>query len=194
MIGAIVLNGEKFDGEILGDIVVAVDGGYNKTSRCDVFVGDKDSVIGSVHSVEQIPLCVDKDFTDGECAVDYLIEKQVDKICFYGVLGGRFDHILFNLNLLAKCVLNGIETVAFCNDCDIYVVSSELTVENVLGKTISLALFSDNAHIIYLEGVKWQIKDEVLSKMQTKTISNVAISNKIQLKVESGVVFLIVNK
>ena len=53
-IAAVVLNGESYTGKINADIIVGVDGGYDKTSYCDIFVGDKDSVQGTVSCDKQI--------------------------------------------------------------------------------------------------------------------------------------------
>ena len=63
---AVVLNGEKYNGKIDGDIIVGVDGGCDRTERVDIFVGDKDSVQNKVKCRKQILLNVEKDETDGE--------------------------------------------------------------------------------------------------------------------------------
>ena len=46
---AVVLNGEKYNGKIDGDIIVGVDGGCDRTERVDIFVGDKDTTIHKNH-------------------------------------------------------------------------------------------------------------------------------------------------
>lgn len=191
---AVVLNGEKYNGQIIGDIIVAVDGGYDKTERADIFIGDRDSVASNVTCVDNILLNVDKDETDGEYAVKYVISKGAKQINFYGLAGGRFDHILTNLSLMAICLKNGVKATAYCNDCDIYMVSDSLNLNLNKNTIVSLVPFTDSVHIISLEGVKWQIFDENICKDSTRTISNVANGDEIRLCVDNGIVLVVVNK
>lgn len=194
LIGAIVLNGEQYDGKIEGDIIVGVDGGYEKTPNANVFVGDCDSINSKIDCENKILLNVDKDNTDGEVALKYLLDQKVNKINFYGVTGGRLDHILMNLSLLASCVQSGVKAEAHCNNCDIYMVQDEIELELEKNTVISLVPFTDNVHIISLEGVKWTLSNENLSKFSTRTISNIVTAAKMHLSVDSGLVMVIVNK
>lgn len=191
---AVVLNGEKYNGLIEGDIVVGVDGGADKTDIMHIFIGDKDSVKKDVSQYEQILLNVDKNETDGEVAVKYLLHNGYKKINFYGVNGGRLDHILANLGIMAQCVLGGGIATAYCNNCDIYMTDSTLNIDVQKNSIVSLSPFSDKVHIISLEGVKWQLNNEYIYKKLSKTISNVAIEEQIRLSVDFGLVMVIVNK
>ncbi len=193
-IAAVVLNGERYKGKIIADYIVGVDGGYDKTPYCDIFVGDKDSVRGFVSCDKQILLNVEKDETDMETAVNYLLANEIKNMHFYGVLGGRIDHVLANLGIMAKCVQNGINVVAYCNDCDIYMTSDSLKLAVVENSLISLSPFTDTVHIISLEGVKWELFDCDIYKISSRTISNVAVKKQIQLNVDFGIVMVIVNK
>ncbi len=139
-VAAVVLNGETYNGKIAGDIIIGVDGGYDKVCAADLFIGDKDSVVSEIKCNQSILLNVDKDLTDGEFAVDYLIKNGVKNINFYGVAGGRLDHILANLSIMAKCAQNGVKVVAFCNDMDIYMVSDYLQLQLNNNKIISLSI------------------------------------------------------
>jgi len=189
-----VLNGERYKGKIIADYIVGVDGGYDKTPYCDIFVGDKDSVRGFVSCDKQILLNVEKDETDMETAVNYLLANEIKNMHFYGVLGGRIDHVLANLGIMAKCVQNGINVVAYCNDCDIYMTSDSLKLAVVENSLISLSPFTYTVHIISLEGVKWELFDCDIYKISSRTISNVAVKKQIQLNVDFGIVMVIVNK
>ncbi len=193
-IAAVVLNGERYKGKIIADYIVGVDGGYDKTPYCDIFVGDKDSVRGFVSCDRQILLNVEKDESDMEIAVNYLLANEIKNMHFYGVLGGRIDHVLANLGIMAKCVQNGINVVAYCNDCDIYMTSDSLKLAVVENSLISLSPFTDTVHIISLEGVKWELFDCDIYKTSSRTISNVAVKKQIQLNVDFGIVMVIVNK
>lgn len=193
-VAAIVLNGDQYFGDIVGDIIIGVDGGYNKTLKVDVFVGDKDSVQGNIAAKEQILLNVDKDATDGEVAVRYALEQRFDRINFYGVTGGRLDHILANLGIMALAVQKGVKVAAYGNDCDIYMTKDLLELQLPKNILISLSPIGDSAHIISLEGVKWELNDQIILRNSSRTVSNLTVSEKIRLCVDFGIVALIVNK
>lgn len=193
MVGAIVLNGEKYLGNIIGDYVIATDGGYDKCEgRCDILVGDMDSVRSKVTG-ECTVLKRDKDFTDGEYAVRLMIEKGVDSVNIYGLNGGRLDHILFNIALMAQLDKAGIQATCYCNDFVGYMVGGEKNINICPGQTISLVPFSDVVHIMYLYGVKWILEDRDIYKHLSLTISNEAVEDIVRLKVSSGQTLVIVN-
>ncbi len=193
MIGAIVLNGERYKGDINADIIVATDGGYNKCDGvCDIVVGDMDSITGTIDK-PSIVLNADKDLTDGEFAVGYLIEKGVHQVNIYGLDGGRLDHILANIGLMSQLIKAGVKAVCYCNGFTGYMVDSKLDIQVNQGDIISLSLFTDIAHIILLRGVKWQLEDVLLRKESSLTMSNVAMSDRLYLEVSSGEVLVIVN-
>lgn len=191
---AIVLNGEKYNGNIVGDKIIGVDGGYDKVEHADIFVGDKDSVLNDVSCEKKYLLNVDKDLTDGEYAVRLAIEQGAKCINFYGLLGGRIDHVLANIGLMAICAQNNVQAVAYGNDTDIYMVDKKIEIDVQKFATISLSPFTDMVHIISLEGVKWGVFDQNIYKNSSRTMSNIATSSKIRLCVDNGLVMLIVNK
>lgn len=193
MVGAIVLNGEKYLGDIVGDYIIATDGGYDKCEgKCDILVGDMDSIKSKVTENCEV-LNRDKDFTDGEYAVRLMIEKGVRAVNIYGLNGGRLDHILFNISLMAQLDNAGIEATCYCNDFVGYMVSGEKNIHIRPGQTISLVPFSDVVHIMYLYGVKWQLEDKDIFKHLSLTISNEAVDDIVRLKVGSGQTLVIVN-
>lgn len=193
MIGAIILNGEHYIGEIKADIVVAADGGYNNCDGvCDIVVGDMDSVTGVI-SKPSIVLNPDKDLTDGEYAVHYLIEKGVNEVHLYGLDGGRLDHILANIGLMSQLAKAGVKAICYCNSFTGYMVTKSLDINVKVGSIISLSPFTDKVHIMLLRGVKWQLNNILLSKESSLTMSNVSVTDRVSLKVAFGEVLVIVN-
>lgn len=192
MTGAIVLNGEKYNGEIVGDYIISTDGGYNKCNKCDLVVGDMDSVVGDI-SVEKIEFNKDKDLTDGEIAVNIMIEKGVSKVNIYGLNGGRLDHILGNIGLMAQLVRKGIECICYCNDFTGYFINSPARIKVAKNSIVSLAQYSDKLHIISYTGVKWELNNFDSDKASSRCLSNVSTADEIFLNVE-GEVLVIINK
>ena len=76
--------------------------------------GDFDSVTKSeleqikASSLELIQLPSEKDETDTEVALNYLLTKKVSSIKLYGVIGGRIDHTLANTRLLQHFAKKGL--------------------------------------------------------------------------------------
>ena len=93
-----------------GDLIVAADGGLHNAMSVGVtpqiVIGDMDSVSPSELTdakkagtqILQFPK--EKDETDLELAIHYVLEKQSTEIIVIGALGGRLDQMLGNLSLL----------------------------------------------------------------------------------------------
>ncbi|MFI3255244.1 MAG: thiamine diphosphokinase [Eubacteriales bacterium] len=98
-----------------GDILVAVDGGYQQILdwglEPDIILGDFDS-LGYVPKGENIlSLPVRKDETDMEYAMNLGIKEGFSSFMLQGALGGRLDHSYANLQLLHRLSLEGKNAV-----------------------------------------------------------------------------------
>lgn len=201
MTGALVLNGEYYYGDIEGDIVVCCDGGYDKSDRCDVLIGDMDSIRSFVgekdlkaKGIEVINLERDKDFTDGEAGLKYLIDKGVKEIMIYGLDGGRLDHIIGNIGLMSFALENGAKSiVAKCNNFTAYMLDKPAEINVEIGTTISISPFTDYVHIIKTKGLKYAINDGVLKKNSSLSYSNLSTEKVVAIGVERGQCLVIVN-
>lgn len=77
--------------------IIAVDGGGNHTPRSDLWVGDADSHSGKVDSPHIYRHPPEKDKSDLALALSLLTGRLRYKLHFWGFIGGRRDHELFNL-------------------------------------------------------------------------------------------------
>ena len=194
----VVLNGEHYKGDIDTSLfTIVADGGYNMlhSKSVDVFVGDKDSVdTDSILARELIELSPQKDMTDGEFAVDYAIEHGFDTIYLYGVDGGRLDHILTNLGMIARAEDRGVHVVARCNAHDIYFFGGDGTfcLDGVAGRTISIVPFDGSLHIMSMEGLYYTVADYILEHTSSRGMSNVATSDTIRIRFGKGRCFVFV--
>lgn len=201
MKGLLVLNGEKSDK--LPDssayrYVVVADGAYEKAKdeleKITCVVGDFDSLGYIPKKVGVIKLDPEKDYTDGEVGLMYLVERGCDEIDICWALGGRLDHELGNLTLLKIAKDNGATAKIVSENEEMYLVGGKFSLVGVLGKTISLLPFSLSAHIIDGEGFKYKVADRTLTKSETLGISNVATKDEVSLDVDEGLLYVIVNK
>lgn len=116
------------------DYVICADGGiryvYGLNVKIDAIIGDLDSVDDRfpAYIKENKTLLVkhprEKNDTDTELALKYLIEKGYDYITLVGATGTRMDHTLANIMLLIRYstdkvkvrLIDGNNTIYFTND------------------------------------------------------------------------------
>ncbi len=82
---------------LLTHSVLGVDGGAHFTEKLDVWVGDADSYEKVPHIKDCHKLPIDKDASDLNFALRLFSTSLPYKFHFWGFLGGRKDHELFNL-------------------------------------------------------------------------------------------------
>jgi len=76
--------------------IMSVDGGSNFVDRADLWIGDSDSLSGPHKATHEFLLPKEKDKSDLACALDFFEEDHCWRLHFWGLLGGRQDHELFN--------------------------------------------------------------------------------------------------
>lgn len=77
--------------------VIAIDGGAHHTEKMDVWVGDSDSFELDVKASHIFRLPIEKDQSDLAMGLSLFEEPRHYKLHFWGFLGGRKDHELFNI-------------------------------------------------------------------------------------------------
>ncbi len=194
MKGIILLNGEPYLDKIekgAGDLVLAADGALSWAKdkiSIDITAGDFDS-LGYVpeHSVVYPS---EKNFTDGEIALDLLIERGCGEIEIYGGGGRREDHFFGNLQLLYAAFLRGVKCVMKTACSDIYCAAGKIVFEGKAGRTVSLAPVGLQAHIIESEGLKYPLCDLTLTAGSCRGISNIVQSDYAFADCDKGTLFV----
>lgn len=77
--------------------LLGVDGGANYASSLDIWVGDADSFKGKITASHIFRHPEDKDSSDLALGLSLFQEQRHYKFHFWGFLGGRRDHEIFNL-------------------------------------------------------------------------------------------------
>lgn len=194
---ALVLNGDLEDIIIREDIIVCADGGYKKIRKRDVhaIVGDFDSLDKKPKGIKIIELPVEKDFTDGEKAIEYCKEIGAREISIYFYTGGRLDHQIGNLYLLLKANKLGMSAVAKSNKGDVYLLSDELLFNAKKGDDISIIPVYKNCTIKKSKGLHYKTDSLKLDVDKIGLgISNYAVDNIVQVEIEEGLAFVFHNK
>ena len=189
MKGIILLNGEPYNNSIRkekGDIVVCCDGAYRWAERkveIDVTLGDFDSL--NYVPENSIVYPAEKNYTDGELALNYLTGKT-DKILIYGGGGLREDHFIGNLSLLYLALNRNIDCRMITNTAEIYAFNKRINDSGFKGQIISVVPFSDIVHIYESKGLKYPLNELTLEKWSTRGISNEISESSFSLDIRAG--------
>lgn len=197
---AILLNGEAPDFSVLKMLedryVVCADGALNwakiRGVNVDLLVGDLDSVKDYDETIKILRFRPDKNSTDGQLCLDYLIQNNYDDIIFLGGGGKRDDHFFGALQLLYRALKRNVETVFYTNKCEIF-IADKFFVRTLKKDTIlSLVPFFESAHIIQTKGLKYILSDTTIYADESLGISNVVVRESVEISVRNGVVLIFV--
>ena len=129
----------------------------------------------------------DQDRTDLDKALTYAFDElDLEELTVLGATGGRLDHTVSNLGLLARRAL-GKKLVFLGADNSIIAVTDETILEAMPGETWSFFTF-DPAVRVSIGGVRWPLQDHPLDLAGRPSISNEAVSEKVTICAEGGAV------
>lgn len=166
-------------------------------------IGDLDSTPAEVvRAFEEEGTKVDrfpseKDETDGELGLNRALEFQPANLEILGLDGGRFDMTIFNLALLHHPLLSGVITRCHLSDgstAQLLVPGTAVQLSVSKDSIVSLLPITDEVHVETLSGVKWTLLNEIISRSQARTVSNLALGNEpVRCRIQSGRALLIWN-
>ena len=96
-----------------GDLILAADAGYLRLKaaglRPQIVVGDFDTLGAPPEGEQMVTLPRIKDVTDTWAAIQLGLERGYRCFALYGCTGGRFEHTLANLQIVADLAARGME-------------------------------------------------------------------------------------
>ena len=176
--------------------VIAADGGVRHLlalgKRPDILVGDLDSLPAELASlsgpdVEVLQVPADKDETDLEMAL--LLARQRypgSDLLVFGAFGGRLDHTLANVSLLAHPELIGRSVKLVDDRATAWLVGSGSTINGRAGDIVSLLPLGGDVRVAETRGLRWPLIDERLYLGRSRGISNEMMADQAQIKVSDG--------
>jgi thiamine pyrophosphokinase len=183
-----------------GDLIVAADGGYHNASSAGVtphiVIGDMDSVSPSkLEEVEKAGGLIlrfqkEKDETDLELAIRYVLEKQATKVIVIGALGGRLDQLLGNLSLLTG-VPAGVDIRLDDGKEEVMVVDHSISIIGKPGDMISLIPWGAAVTGIFTEGLRYPLRGETLLPHKSRGISNEMMDLKASINFSDGTLIVV---
>ncbi len=201
MLGAVlVANGElRWTPELTAlaaaaPALLAADGGADHLARVGIpptaVVGDLDSISAATRAwvgEDRLVHLPDQDRTDLEKAMVYAFDElAVPGLTVLGALGGRPDHELGNLGLLAR-MARGLELLYLSGDGVMLAVEGVLKLPAEAGETWSFWTF-DPAVRVTLRGVEWPVEGADLSAAARPSVSNRASGDRVVVESVGGAV------
>jgi thiamine pyrophosphokinase len=185
-----------------GDTVIAVDGGARHARALGVvpgvLIGDMDSVDNSLLAELKglgCRLCTyprEKDQVDTELALDYAMSLQPEEIVIYGATGGRLDHMLAGLQLLAKPTARGIRTSI--RDCRHSITLAAPHLPVVIegrGRLFSLLPLTTSVTGVTTTGARWELSGAEFVMGKPYGVSNLAEASRVTVAVSGGMLLVI---
>jgi thiamine pyrophosphokinase len=184
------------------DLVIAADSGLAHAQavalHVDLVVGDLDSVdaaaleaaVADGSEVERHPVA--KDATDLELALDAAIAHGATSIHVVGVGGGRLDHFLGNVLLLASPRYGGARVDAHVGDAHVVVVHDHAELEGGAGRLCSLLPLGGPADGVVTDGLRFPLHRETLQPGTTRGVSNEFLGSRATVELDAGVLVAVV--
>jgi thiamine pyrophosphokinase len=184
-------------------LVVAADAGADTAARLglrvDLAVGDFDSLspdgLARLRAagvpVERAPAA--KDESDTELAIRAALSRGSRALTILGGLGGRPDHLLANVGLLALADLAGLPAVLLDDRTRVSLVRGpgSLELSGRVGDLVSLLPLGARVDGVTTSGLAWRLDDEALPIGPARGLSNVRDEPVVRVSVRVGLLLVV---
>ncbi|MCC7208076.1 MAG: thiamine diphosphokinase, partial [Anaerolineae bacterium] len=135
---------------------------------------------------------VEKDETDLELALIEAVQRGADPIRILGASGGRLDHLISNVYLLALPQLTGRDVrLVDAGESAWLARPGEHTIRGQPGDTLSLVPVAGDAQGIRTDGLYYPLRGETLRFGPARGTSNVMTAPWAHVAFESGLLLII---
>ena len=186
-----------------GDRIIGVDGGASQALAWGlvphVVIGDLDSLPSPARAVLEArggqflvhPRA--KDETDLELALSYAAEQGADDIVILGALGGRLDHTLANVLLLAlpQLARRSVRIVDGLEEALLLRSGQDVLLRGLPGDLVSLLPLGGDAHGVTATGLAWPLRNETLRFAFSRGVSNEMTGAEATVVVHEGLVLVV---
>lgn len=183
------------------DLVIAADSGLEHAIAAgyvvDVVVGDLDSAdpeavaaaIAEGAVVERHAAA--KEATDLELALAAARDRDCSRAVVVGGHGGRLDHFVANVLLLASPELSALTIEARLADARVLVVRDTVELRGSPGELCSLLAVGGAAHGVRTEGLEFPLRGETLYPGSTRGVSNEFVDDDAVVSLDEGVLLVV---
>ena len=177
------------------DIVIAADAGAHHARAwgwpIHLLIGDLDSLDAAEArrlreaGVPVVTAPAAKDETDLELALERALATDAESIVITGALGGRTDHLLANILLLARpdligrdvVIADGLETVRLLRGSEDGGEAGAVTLRGAAADLLSLLPLGGAAQGVTTEGLLYALENETLYPGRGRGVSNIFLDH-----------------
>ncbi len=183
-----------------GDYVIAADGGLAYLEKLGIV---PDMVVGDFDSLNRIPLHpnvlrlpVEKDDTDMKAALLEGIRRGYGRFDMYGCLGGRIDHTIANLQLLAWLVEQGLCGMLYGNEQKLLMLKGpgRLTFSTEEKGMISVFSYTERCTGVSEYGLHYSVENYTMTNDSPLGVSNEFLGKEAAVSVEEGILLIVTER
>ncbi|KNY28129.1 thiamine diphosphokinase [Pseudobacteroides cellulosolvens] len=182
-------------------MVVSVDGGARHLRKLgifpDIMIGDFDSVSKEDYQYFKDAGVIDirypsqKDMTDTELALEYVVDKGVDSIVLLGCLGTRFDHSLSNIFLLKKMSDKNINCIIANERNEIQLIKDHIILKNENNMKLTILSLTDSVEGVTSKGLLYPLDNDHIKLGSSRGVSNEFTGEIAEISVNKGLLLVI---
>ena len=180
--------------------LVCADAGYRYAQALgrepDLILGDFDSAPAPDSPAEQFTFPVEKNDTDTMLAVKEAIRREFADILMLGMLGGRLDHTLANIQTIVYAVQHGASASIVEKDCRITALrgGQSAAIPYARGFHFSVFCHSDSAEGVSIRHAKYELENAQITNGFPIGVSNSFLPGEdAVVSVESGILVIVAN-
>lgn len=173
------------------DLIIAADGGYQsciqQKIKPDFLIGDFDSLNEVPDFTNTFTFPKEKDDTDMWLAIQTGIKQGYSCFFLYGGTGGRLDHTLANIQILAALSDQQMQGYLLDQEMVLTIIqNASLCLPPRNSGTLSVFSYEKEARGVSLSGLKYCIKDAILTNRHPLGISNERTGEEAFIEVKDG--------
>lgn len=181
------------------DFVIAADAGLCYLEQCgiaaDLVIGDFDSLKNLPAHPNTMALNPEKDDTDMLAAVREGIKAGYSVFHIYCGTGGRIDHTIANLQVLAYLAQNGMQGFLFDKDSVMTAITNQkITFDKIPSGYISVFSYTEKSEGVYLQGLKYELNNATLTNTFPLGVSNEFVGKESSISVSDGTLLIVFPK
>lgn len=199
LLGGELSTTDRLQRQISGRRVIAADGGMRHARMLDVepeiWVGDFDSATAVLQEhwrhVERMPFPAEKNFTDGEIAVEEALKRGARSLVLAGSLAGeRSDHALLHMTYACSLAQSGLDIQLTSGAEEAWpLLPGSRSFELPVASLFSIINFTP-VEGLHIEGARYPLTDHELAFGSSRTLSNVA-EGPVTITMRSGSAILV---
>ena len=178
------------------DFVIAADAGIRYLEQSGVtanlVIGDFDSLDGTPTHPNTTTLSAEKDDTDLLAAVREGIKAGYSSFHIYCGMGGRIDHTIANIQILAYLSQNNMQGFLFGKDNVITAITNrKLSFDPIPSGYVSVFSYTEKSEGVYLHGLKYKLENATLTNTFPLGVSNEFIGKESSISVSVGTLLIV---